>query len=249
MFDVTNKVMVITGAASGIGLALCKHFSQQGAVVCGLDLNTCDELSQLDAIFYECNVTQESQVESVLAAISHSHGGIDVLINNAGVTCQAGELVDSDIEDWDRVFSVNIKGVAYGIKHAAKLMTKGGSIINTASLAASYTISDYTPYSISKAGVLQISQSAAMQLGEQGIRVNSVSPGTFLTPMESEDGMEARLTQYMTALQRPGTPDELLGVYQFLASNASSYVNGTDIKVDGGWLAGLPNKAIAKLVD
>jgi NAD(P)-dependent dehydrogenase (short-subunit alcohol dehydrogenase family) len=127
-------------------------------------------------------------------------------------------------------------------------MNDGGSIVNTASLAATTTMPEYTGYSVSKAGVVKLSQQAAVELGNRNIRVNAVCPGTTTTPMEPADSEESRLCKYLTAAGRPGTPEEQAAVFHFLASDDASYVNAQAITVDGGWVHGLNNALIDKLL-
>ncbi|MEH6471304.1 MAG: SDR family oxidoreductase [Halopseudomonas sp.] len=247
MFSVKGKTIFITGAASGIGLALTRHFIGEGARVVGADLRSSPELTDSGALFVSVDVSDEHQVERAFAAAHESVGLLDVLINNAGIALDEGPIRDADPTLLEKVFAVNVKGVYLGIKHGQRHMNDGGSIINTASAAALITMPEYTAYGLSKASVLSMTRNAALQLGERNIRVNSVCPGTITTPMEPADSTESKLTARTTALGRPGTTDELLGAYQYLASNASGYVSGTEIRVDGGWIAGLTYAAMERL--
>ena len=248
MFSVSGKRVLITGGASGIGLALVKHFISEGAEVIAVDLQCSDELVSTQAYFYKMDVTDESEVSQVFSEISDDLGKLDVVINNAGIAIPEGRFEEADIGILEKVFSVNVKGVYLGLKYAPQYMNDGGSVINTGSAAAHITMPEYTSYSVSKSGVLVMTRTASLQLGARGIRVNAVSPGTVLTPMESEDGPEARISVQATAMERPANTDDIVGAYHFLAADESRYITGSEIRVDGGWVAGMTYNTMEKVL-
>lgn len=248
MFSLSGKTALVTGGCSGIGLAIVKRFSAAGASVISADLSTTSEFGSTGAAFAELDVTDEDRVAQVLADVEADFGKLDILVNNAGIGLEEGPLTETDLDAFQKTLAVNLYGVLYGLKYGPRHMNDGGSIINTASLAAIATMPEYTGYSVSKAGVVKLSQQAAVELGSRNIRVNAVCPGTTTTPMEPADSEESRLCQYLTAAGRPGRPEEQAAVFHFLASDDASYVNGQAINVDGGWVHGLNNTLIDKLL-
>lgn len=247
MFNLSSIHVLITGAGSGIGLALATHFKKIGCIVSAVDLKVSDELLALDVNCFSADVSDPDSLLSAFENACFKNGKLDGLVNNAGIAIPEGPIENSDISLLNKALDVNVKGVYLGIKYATQFLNEGGSIVNTASLAAYVTLPEYSIYSMTKASVIQLTKNAALQLGSRNIRVNSVSPGTVLTPMEPIDGLEAILAKNTTALGRPAQVDDLLGAYHFLLSDASKYVTGIDVKVDGGWSAGLTYSGIEKL--
>lgn len=247
MFTLSSKHILITGAGSGIGLALATHFKNIGCIVSAVDLKISDELLALDVDCFSVDVSDPDSLLSAFENAKFKNGKLDGLINNAGIAIPEGPIEHADIALLSKALDVNVKGVYLGIKYAAKYLNDGGSIVNTASLAAHLTLPEYSVYSMSKAAVIQLTKNAALQLGSRSIRVNSVSPGTVLTPMEPIDGVEAALAKNTTALARPALVDDLIGIYHFLLSDASKYITGIDVKVDGGWSAGITYSGVEKL--
>ena len=195
----------------------------------------------------EQGATGPDQAKAMVDQAVDTFGQLDILINNAGIAGGEAPLTDACVAQMQAVLDVNLTGVLLGLKHGAPRMRDGGSIINTASLAASVTMPEYTGYSISKSGVVRLTQQAALELGPRGIRVNAVCPGTTVTPMEPADSPECQICRYTTALGRPGEAREQAAVYHFLASDESSYISGQAINVDGGWLHGV-TPALGELV-
>lgn len=247
MFSIVDKNLLITGAGSGIGLSLVQHFVSSGCKVTAIDINPSKELKLEDVNIIQADVSDPDGLKSAFRETVSNNGKLDAVINNAGIALSEGPISNADIANLERAFNVNVKGVYLGMKYASSFLNDGGSIVNTASLAATVTLPEYCAYSMSKSAVVQMTKNGALQLGQRNIRVNSVSPGTVITPMESEDGVEANLARLTTALSRPASTEDLLGVYHFLISEASKYITGVDIKVDGGWSAGLTYQAINKL--
>lgn len=248
MFSLNNKVAVVTGGASGIGLAVVQRFLAAGAKVIAADITNTDELAATEAAFVQIDVSSESAVADGFRAIRDKFGLWQILVNNAGIALDEGGIEATDTDVFRRVLDVNLLGVLHGLKHGPRYMSDAGSIINTASLAAISAIPQYTAYAASKAAVLSLTRQSALELAGRGIRVNAVCPGTTLTPMEPGDSEESQLCAYLSAAGRPGTTREQAAVFHFLASDDSSYVNAQAINVDGGWVHGVTNAAKDRLI-
>ena len=247
-----NKVAVITGGASGIGLATVWRFLEEGASVVVADFNESNGLEvvkqatdngQADRIsFIKTDVAQEADVIAMIEEASARFGRLDVVFNNAGVGGAIGSLTETTTEDWDYTFDVVAKGVFLGIKHAARIMiaqNEGGSIINTASMAALSGEAGPPVYSAAKAAVVNLTKSAAVDFGQYRIRVNSICPGFILTPLA--DGGKPEKTQEKAKTIQPwpdyGKPDHIAATALFLASEDSEFITGESIVVDGGLTA------------
>ena len=250
-----DKVAVITGGASGIGEASVRLFAAEGAEVVVADVQ--DErggrlASELGAEYVHADVTREEDVE---AAVSHAvdvYGRLDCMFNNAGIAGAVGPIESVTVEAFDRTVAVLLRGAFLGVKHAAPVMRAqgGGSIINTASVAAIRTGYGNHVYSAAKAGVVQLTRSVAMELGEDNVRVNCVLPGFIPTPMIARargvplgeaDGKLGVITEAFREAQpirRPGHPDDIAKAALWLASDDSSFVNGHALVVDGGVSSG-----------
>lgn len=246
-----DKVAVITGGASGIGEASARLFAAEGAEVVVADVQ--DErggrlASELGAEYVHADVTREEDVE---AAVSHAvdvYGRLDCMFNNAGIAGAVGPIESVTVEAFDRTVAVLLRGVFLGIKHAAPVMRAqgGGSIINTASVAAVRTGYGNHVYSAAKAGVVQLTRSVAMELGEDNVRVNCVLPGFIPTPMiarargvplgeaDGKLGVIAEAFREAQPIRRPGHPDDIAKAVLWLASDDSGFVNGHALVVDGG---------------
>jgi len=250
-----DKVAVITGGASGIGEASVRLFAAEGAEVVVADVQ--DErggrlASELGAEYVHADVTREEDVE---AAVSHAvdvYGRLDCMFNNAGIAGAVGPIESVTVEAFDRTVAVLLRGAFLGVKHASPVMRAqgGGSIINTASVAAIRTGYGNHVYSAAKAGVVQLTRSVAMELGEDNVRVNCVLPGFIPTPMIARargvplgeaDGKLGVITEAFREAQpirRPGHPDDIAKAALWLASDDSSFVNGHALVVDGGVSSG-----------
>jgi len=248
MFSLTGKNALVTGGCSGIGLAVVRRFLAAGARVIAADLKTSTEFEATGAGFVVVDVTDEARVAAAFAEAQQRLGKLDIVVNNAGIALEEGPIVETNVEAFDRILAVNLKGVLFGLKYAPRHMTDGGSIINTASAAAFATVPEYTGYAISKAGVVKLTEQAAVELSARRIRVNAVCPGTTTTAMEPADSEESVICAYTTALGRPGRPEEQAAVFHFLASDDSGYVNAQAIRVDGGWVSGVTYGAMEKLL-
>jgi NAD(P)-dependent dehydrogenase (short-subunit alcohol dehydrogenase family) len=230
----SGKVAIVTGAASGIGKATVELFRSEGAIVVGADVTLGADVT-MDA-------GRESEVHDVVERVARDHGGLDVFFANAGVSGDFASIAQQTEADWAEILRVNLIGPFLAIKHAAPVINLrgGGSIICTASVAGLRSGAGGAAYSASKAGVISLVQTAAQQLAGSGIRVNAICPGLIETGMTKpmydiarERGQEQRIGE-LNPLKRGGEPDEIARAALFLASDDSSYVNGTALVVDGG---------------
>lgn len=236
MFSLQGKVAVVTGGGSGIGLATARRFVEAGAAVVIANRSDSSEIARsMGATYLRADVAKEKDVKALMEAVAERHGRIDVLVNNAG-TFRAGSIVDPGTEIYDLQFAVNTYGVLYGIRHAVPHMTGGGSVINVSSIAGLVGLPTYGAYSASKAAVINLTKTAAVELASRRIRVNCVCPGTIDTPMAQYPGAEAEVIVIETAapLGRLGRPEEVAALIHFLASDDCSYITGESVVVDGG---------------
>jgi NAD(P)-dependent dehydrogenase (short-subunit alcohol dehydrogenase family) len=234
MQRLAGKIAIVTGAASGIGKATVELFRREGATVVGADLG--------EGADVRADAGREEDVHRLVNDVARTHGGLDVLFANAGVSGGFASIAEQSEDDWAEILRVNLIGPFLAIKHAAPLMNArgGGSIICTASVAGLRSGAGGAAYSASKAGVINLVQTAAQQLSGSGIRVNAICPGLIETgmtrpiyEMARAAGHEGRIGE-LNPLGRGGEPEEIAQAAMFLASDESSYVNGTALIVDGG---------------
>ncbi len=235
-----GRTAMVTGGTSGIGLAVVSRFIGEGAETTAVARRYRPEVDDVGARFVAADAADPDLMRAAFEATADRDGPLDVLVLNAGIAGLDAETLEAtDVTDVAELLRVNTMGVLHGLALAPPYLRDGASIIITASAATSWAFPGYMGYSASKAPLYELSRHAAMKLGPRGIRVNTVSPGTVLTPMQPADDPEARIAHVATCLGRPALPDEVAGVYVFLASDDSRYVTGTDIRADGGWLDGL----------
>ncbi len=247
-----DKVVIITGAASGIGLACAEHFCAAGAAVVIADIDekageaAADNLNAQGhrCLYIHCDVSLRLDVRNVVAATLDAFERIDVLINNAGIV-HAAAFLDVEEADFDRVLGVNVKGAfLMGQCVARQMVTQveagdaPGAIINMSSVNAVFAIDNQTPYCVSKGGLGQLTRVMALALAPHGIRVNAIGPGAVATQMleevlEQNPAAKAAILA-RTPLGRKGTPQEIARIAAFLATGASSYITGQTIYADGG---------------
>jgi NAD(P)-dependent dehydrogenase (short-subunit alcohol dehydrogenase family) len=249
-----NKIALITGASSGIGLATAKLFAQEGAKVAIADIDITKgkaaiaEIHSLGgtAIFHQVDVTVETEVKTWVSEVVTQWGGVDILVANAGILF-VGTVEQATNEDWDRILGVNVKGYAFSAKYAVPEMRKrgGGAIVNVGSISSFVAQPAFVLYNTTKGAVLQLTRCLALDLAPDHIRVNCVCPGGIDTPMinicaELTGSTRENLVQQLEPLHflnRLGQPEEVAEAILFLASDKASFITGTPLMVDGGYIA------------
>ncbi|MGB5658183.1 MAG: SDR family oxidoreductase [Thermoanaerobaculia bacterium] len=245
MKGLNGKSALVTGGASGIGAATARRFLEEGCQVCVLD---CDpdarkriesELPGLAGV-HEADVADIDQVQTAFAQASSEMGGIDILINNAGISIRH-PFTEITAEDWGRVLAVNLTGVFYVAQVAARHMLERGSgvILNTASTNGFMGYPYYADYNASKAGVIELTRSMALELAPT-VRVNAVAPGYVLTPMQRAEYTDEMLSEVNRKIPmgRHAQPEEIAGLFAFLASDEAAFVSGQVFTIDGAETAG-----------
>jgi NAD(P)-dependent dehydrogenase (short-subunit alcohol dehydrogenase family) len=245
MKGLKDKRILITGGASGIGAATATRFLEEGSRVCILDRDAkaCEAiLKQLPgtAAAIVADVTDLAQVRSAFAEAIRVMGGVDVLINNAGISIRHNFL-DITPEEWDRVIAVNLTGVFYVAQTAARHMMQRGSgvILQTASTNGMMGYPNYADYNATKAGVIELTKSMALELAPQ-VRICAVAPGYVLTPMQRAEYTDAMLDEVndKIPLRRHAQPEEIAALFAFLASDEAAYATGHVYTLDGGETSG-----------
>lgn len=250
-----GQVVVVTGAASGIGRATARRFASEGASVACLDIDEAGNAETVaaiaaaggEAMARTCDVRERAEQEAAVASVTDRYGRIDVMVANAGVYV-GGPLAEVPMDRWEDIAAVNLTGVLISDSVVAPVMIGQGrgTIVNVASMAAKTSWPFTAEYSATKTGVVGVTRSAAMELGPHGITVNAVCPGNTLTPMvrkvaaeigaglgmTGDEWLEMRADD--TALKRLARPEEIAGVIAFLASDDARYLTGQAIEVDGG---------------
>jgi len=254
MFSLEGKSAVVTGAGSGIGQAIALALAKQGAFVDVLEIDgqaageTVEQIRSAggQAEATQCDVADHSQVQDVFDALGPARGGLDCLVNNAGIA-HVGNIIDTSEADFDRVMSVNLKGVFNCLKGGVRQMLKseGGSIVNIASTVATMAINDRLAYSTSKGGVLAMTYSVAKDYLHDNIRCNAIQPGRIHTPFvdgfiaenypDNQKEMFRKLSDYQP-VGRMGKPEEVAAMAVFLCSDEASFITGAPFPVDGGTL-------------
>ncbi len=250
-----DRVAVITGAASGMGKATALRFLAEGASVVMADYNTETGAAALsDAAdqgygersrFVRADVAAEADVKNMIDSAVEYFGHLDIVFNNAGVGGAVGPLTETRVEDWDYTFDVLVKGVFLGIKHAVRVMRqqgRGGSIINTASVAGLSGDGGPIAYSAAKAAVINLTKGAAVELAPERIRVNAICPGFIATPLAEQGRPESTRAAFASSQPWPdfGRGEHIAGAALFLASEDAEFVTGEALVVDGGLSAAGP---------
>ncbi len=253
LISLDGKVAIVTGAASGIGLATSKLFAEMGAIIVLIDINESDGIVITEQIretggkakFFRCDVTSDSECKKTINAIYKEFGKIDILFNNAGVI-RRKNVVELEEKDWNLIVDVNLKSIYLLSKHVIPIMIKGsgGSIINNGSGWGIKGGSNAVAYCAAKGGVVNMTRAMAIDHGKHGIRVNCVCPGDVDTPLLRGEAKQLGVDEDMfmkEAAERPlnrvGNPEDIAYAVLYLASDLSSWVTGTSIIVDGGGLA------------
>lgn len=242
--SLNNKVVIITGAAAGIGQATARQFAATGAIVvlCDIAADALDTEAQNSAYdpakvaAFTIDVTKRTQIDTVFKQVKDKFGSIDVLINNAGIT-QDAKLVNMTEQQFDQVISINLKGVFNCTQAVADYMVAQGQgvILNASSVVGIYGNFGQTNYAATKSGVIGMTKTWARELGPKGIRVNAVCPGFIATDI-LKTIPEKVLSKFEATswMRRLGQPQEVANLYTFLASDQASYINGTTIEISGG---------------
>jgi 3-oxoacyl-[acyl-carrier protein] reductase len=247
MSEIKGKVVAITGASSGIGEATALALAGHGARVV-LGARRLDRLETLaariadeggDAAYARTDVRRRDDLTALVGLAGERYGRLDVLISNAGVLSPSGRIHNLATEDWERAFRVNVLGAVNGIRAAVPVMREqgSGSIVLTASVAGLTAWSHAAPYCATKAAVIQLAKVAAVEYARDGIRVNCVCPGTFLSGIHAElpaDAIASIAARHPLGL---GSAADLVGAYSYLASDASRWTTGAAMVVDGGYAA------------
>jgi NAD(P)-dependent dehydrogenase (short-subunit alcohol dehydrogenase family) len=241
-----GKVALVVGGTSGIGLAVARAFAQAGActTIGGRRDDGAKRAADAGCAFVRLDVAEEASVEAALADVVQRDGKLDVLVLNAGIGQPPVPLAKLDSSTAAAVVQTNFLGSFYGLKHGPGYMNDGGSIVLTSSISAVSGTPFEGLYGATKAGVSALARSAAVDLGPRGIRVNAVQPGPTWTELNP---MPERWSQVMAPLGRKGTVEDLVGSYLFLAADASRYLTGQAITVDGGTTLGM-SRGLLKLL-
>lgn len=249
-YSLEGQVAVVTGGGAGIGAGMARLLGQEGAAVAVVDVraDAAEGVAQEvrdgggDAVAVAADASDEAAVAAAVEHVVSTYGGIDVLLNNAGLAQPSGPIVETDLADFERVLAVNLCSTFLFTKHAAPRMRSGGAIVNVASVAALMGVPGIAAYSAAKGGVASFTRAAAAELGPR-LRVNCICPGTTLTAMpeqllrargggDLEAGVRATAEKYL--LRRLAQPEEIASAAVFLASPAASFLTGAVLPVDGG---------------
>jgi NAD(P)-dependent dehydrogenase (short-subunit alcohol dehydrogenase family) len=243
-----DSVAIVTGAADGIGWATANRLSEDVAHVVVVDFRgdaARERALELgaDHAWYAADVTSQDDVVAMVREVVSRFGRIDVVVNNAGVGDQAGPTVDQSIEAFDRVLNVHLRGTFLVSREVAKVMIpqRAGSIVNLSSIAGLSGIPARNAYGAAKAGIAAMTRAMACEWARSGIRVNAVAPGyvrtTLVGDLERRGALDARSIEARTPMGRMAQPEEIAEAISFLASPRASFITGTTLNVDGGWLA------------
>ncbi|GAU47518.1 hypothetical protein TSUD_138900 [Trifolium subterraneum] len=251
----SGKIAIVTGGASGIGEATVRVFANEGVrVVVIADIQdelgnqVVESIGNQRCIYVHCDVAEEDQVQNLIESTVDTYGQVDIMFSNAGIISPTSQtLMELDMSQLDRLFSVNVRGMALCVKHAARAMVEGcvrGSIVCTGSVASSQGGKNSTDYTMSKHAVLGLMRAASVQLATHGIRVNTVSPNGLATPLTCTSlGMSEEKAQetYQKFARLEGvvlTPKHVADAVLFLVSNEAEFITGLDLRVDGGFAYG-----------
>jgi NAD(P)-dependent dehydrogenase (short-subunit alcohol dehydrogenase family) len=239
-----NRVAAVTGAADGIGYAIAERLAAEGAQVAVLDINDPQPAAdKLNGLGLQVDVSDHEQVRDALQSLVDHYGRLDILVNNAGIDGESTPVAEYPVEVYQRVIAVNLNGVFHGLRYGIPhlLDNGGGAIINIASGAAVKAIPGLSPYCASKAGVVALTRTTAVEYAPHGIRINAVLPGAIETPLLAQVMANSPEVIGVMAAQHPlgriGAPPEIASTVAFLASDDASFITGVALPVDGGFAA------------
>jgi NAD(P)-dependent dehydrogenase (short-subunit alcohol dehydrogenase family) len=254
--DLKGKVAIVTGAAKGMGRAHSLKLAGAGAkvVLCDIDVPGCqlvvEEIKKMrgEAIAVKCDTSKKAEIDNVVAEALKKFSKIDILVNNAGIF-PFKPFLEMQESDFEKVIDINLKGYFLMAQACAKVMQKNtpdekgfrGAIVNIASVAAIIGFQGLSHYCASKGGIIAMSKAIALELAPLGIRVNNIDPGSIDTPGTHTTTIDPKVREAMMAkipMKRNGSAEEIANAVLFLASNESSYMTGSTMVVDGGWVAG-----------
>jgi len=239
MDRLTGKVALITGGARGQGRAMAELFTREGATVIAGDVLTAEDTADSTVEFVTLDVTSEESWKSTVDAIIAKHGKLDILVNNAAIITYES-ILETTVESWNKIIDVDMKGVFLGMREALPHLIKSGkgAIVNVSSIWGLAAVPSAHAYHAAKGAILNMSKNVAAAHGGDNVRVNSLHPGYILSPMnvDQAEDINAALIEG-TLLKRPGIPIETAYGVLFLASDEASYITGTSLVVDGGYLA------------
>ena len=241
--DFENKIVVVTGATSGIGHAAALGFARQGATVAGIgrDSATLDDLSTKGIRSYRADLSVENETSEVVTALMHDLGGIDVLVNAAGIIA-TGSIEDTSLTDYDTMMGINVRSIFHLMQLCLpSIIERKGNIVNVSSVTGLRAFPGVLAYCVSKAALDQLTRCAALELASKGVRVNSVNPGVVRTNLHVRSGMgseayDAFVEHGKTThpIGRIGKPEEVADLIMYLASNLAGWITGSTYSIDGG---------------
>lgn len=238
-----NKIAIVTGASSGIGLATVKKFQEEGSKVVMADINEvvgAKIAQEMGLDFIKTDVSKSEDIQNLVNSTIAKYGHLDIMVNNAGIG-EANSVLLTTEESFDKVIAINLRSVFLGIKYAGLAMKEtGGVILSTSSILGNVGFQGSFAYCASKGGIVQMTKAAALDLASYHIRVNAIAPAFIRTGMTNSILENADIAKNLlshTPIGRFGTPDEMANIFCFLASDEASYVTGSIYAGDGGWLS------------
>jgi 3-oxoacyl-[acyl-carrier protein] reductase len=244
MYSLSGKTALVMGGTAGLGLTVAQSYVGAGArvIIGGRRSNGAEIARDAGTEFVQVDVASESSVRRAMDSVKERFGNIDILVNNAGVWPFA-RIDEIDEKTAYQIIDVNFLGVVWGIKFGSRIMNDGGSIINTTALVTYRPHANLGVYSASKAALISLNKTSAIELGDRGINVNSVNPTSVVGTEGNQDMQqeEVNLITNLTPLRRLGLPEDYVGIFNLLASDAGRFINAVDIPVDGGLIAGISN--------